>query len=308
MPSRPVLDRIAPDSFAAVIRAYMSSAKFQNYAPNTRIMWGRELALAELPPLGALPVAMVRPSLIQAFLDGYSGRPGKQMAALTALKQLERWAIVRDLLPSPITLGVEVERSDGGHVPWSDEHVALAEECARPELAMAITLGANTGQRGSDLVKMRWTDIEVYRGRPGINVVQVKTGRQLWVPMTQALQDAMTAWERSPGFILRRATGHPWTRADLSKAWERERQNNESLANLRAAGLVMHGLRATACVRLSRSGASTRQIADMVGMSEDMVGRYCRLSSQRENASAAIVHLEGTPREHVTNKWRKSKE
>jgi integrase len=305
MPSRPVPARIDRGSFAAVIRAYMTSPKFQGYARNTRVMWLRELTLAEIPPLGALPVAQIRPSLIQAFLDGYVGRPGKQMAALTALKQLERWAVVRDLLPNAITLGVEVEHSDGGHVPWTDEHVALAEEFARPDLARVVTMGANTGQRGSDLVKMRWGDIEEFRGRPGINVVQVKTKRKLWVPLTSTLQAAMAGWERAPGFILLRATGAPWTRADLSKAWERERQNNESLASLRAAGLVLHGLRAAACVRMSRSGASTRQIADMVGMSEAMVARYCRLSAQQENASAAIVHLEGTPREHVTNRWQK---
>jgi integrase len=184
MPSRPVSARIDRGSFAAVIRAYTSSPKFQGYARNTRIMWARELSLAEIPPLGALPVAQVRPSLIQAFLDGYVGRPGKQQAALTALKQLERWAVVRDLLPNAITLGVEVEHSDGGHVPWTDEHVAIAEEFARPDLARVITLGANTGQRGSDLVKMRWTDIEEFRGRPGINVVQVKTKRKLWVPLS----------------------------------------------------------------------------------------------------------------------------
>jgi integrase len=297
--------RIDRGSFAAVIRAYTSSPKFQTYARNTRVMWARELTLAEIPPLGALPVAQIRPSLIQAFLDGYAGRPGKQQAALTALKQLERWAVVRDLLPNAITLGVEVEHSDGGHVPWTDEHVAIAEEFARPDLARVITLGANTGQRGSDLVKMRWTDIEEFRGRPGIHVVQVKTKRKLWVPLTGTLQTAMATWERAPGFILLRASGGPWTRADLSKAWERERQNNESLASLRAAGLVLHGLRAAACVRMSRSGASTRQIADIIGMSEAMVARYCRLSAQQENASAAIVHLEGTPREHVTNRWQK---
>jgi integrase len=304
-PSRPALAKIDPGSFAAVIHTYVSSSKFQGYARNTRIMWLRELRLAELPPLGALPVAQIRPSLIQAFLDGYAGRPGKQQAALTALKQLERWAVVRDLLPNAITLGVEVEHSDGGHVPWTDEHVAIAEEFARPDLARVITLGANTGQRGSDLVKMRWTDIEEFRGRPGINVVQVKTKRKLWVPLTGTLQAAMATWERAPGFILLRSSGGPWTRADLSKTWERERENNTALKPLRDAGLVLHGLRAAACVRMSRSGASTRQISDMVGMSEAMVARYCRLSAQQENASAAIVHLEGTPREHVTNKWQK---
>lgn len=30
----------------------------------------------------------------------------------------------------------------------------------------------------------------------------------------------------------------------------------------------------------------------MVGMSEPIVGRYCRFSVQRENASAAVIHLE----------------
>jgi hypothetical protein len=60
---------------------------------------------------------------------------------------------------------------------------------------------------------------------------------------------------------------------------------------------VLHGLRATACVRLLRAGANTRQIADMVGMSEPIVGRYCRFSVQKENASAAVLHLDRTYRE-----------
>jgi integrase len=121
-------------------------------------------------------------------MDGMSDRPGKQTAALAALRQLERWAIVRDLLPQPITLGVEVGHSHNGHRPWSDEQVRLAETRARPELAKVVTLGANTGQRGSDLVKMRWTD---YKGRSGINVVQVKTGKEIWVPITHELATAM---------------------------------------------------------------------------------------------------------------------
>jgi integrase len=181
-------------------------------------------------------------------MDGMSDRPGKQAAALAALRQLERWAIVRDLLPQPITLGVEVGRSHDGHKPWTDEQVRLAEMHARPELARVITLAANTGQRGSDLVKMRWTDLEDYNGRTGINVTQLKTGRQIWVPITQELATAMAQWERRPGFILLRPTGIPWTRKALTWAWIVERDGNPALKPL--AGLVLHGLRATACVRL----------------------------------------------------------
>jgi integrase len=291
-PSRPFrAAKITDQCFAAVIRAFMASPKFQGYSPAKG--WGRELRLAERPDtLGAISINIIRPALVQAFMDGMSDRPGKQAAALAALRQLERWAIVRDLLPQPFTLGVEVGRSHDGHKPWADEQVQLAEAHARPELARVVTLAANTGQRGSDLVKMRWTDLEEYNGRTGINVSQLKTGRQIWVPITQELATAIAQWERRPGFILLRPTGIPWTRKALTWAWIVERDGNPALKPL--AGLVLHGLRATACVRLLRAGANTRQIADMVGMSEQIVGRYCRFSVQRENASAAVLHLDRT--------------
>ncbi len=288
--------KITDGCFAAVIRAFVASPKFQGYSPATREVWGRELRLAERPDtLGALSVNVMRPALVQAFMDGMADRPGKQAAALAALRQVERWAIVRDLLPQPITMGVEIGHSHDGHRPWTDEQVRLAETCARPELAKVVTLGANTGQRGSDLVKMRWSDFEIYNGRLGINVLQVKTGREIWVPITRELEAALAGWERRPGFVLLRPTGIPWTRKALTWAWIVERDTNPALKPL--AGLVLHGLRATACVRLLRAGANTRKIADMVGMSEPIVGRYCRFSVQRENASAAVLYLDRTSKQ-----------
>jgi len=285
--------KITDGVFAAVIRAYLTSPKFQGYAPATIDAWGRELKLAGRPDtLGSLSIYEVRPALVQAFLDGLTDRPAKQANAYTALKALEKWAIVRDLLPHPITTGVEVEGSDGGHVPWADEHVESAERLAREPLARVVTLAANTGQRGSDLVKMRWTDVEEYEGRLGVNVVQKKTGKKLWVPFTQPLLAAIEMWERRPGFILLDPKGRQWGRKAMTAAWTYERDNNASLRPLRDLGLVLHGLRATACVRLNRSGANSRQISDWIGMSEPMVQHYLRFSVQRENALAAVIHLD----------------
>jgi integrase len=203
----------------------------------------------------------------------------------------------------------------------------------RPHLARVITLAANTGQRGSDLVKMRWTDIEEVEGRPGINVTQVKTGLKLWVPFTSALQASISKWRsdnmvgaagngrssavgegdpsvtpdsRRPGrqpvmilptFILLKEDGHPFTRQQLSDQWLRERNTKPALAPLKEVGLVMHGLRGTAVVRLRRAGATIPQIGDMVGMSPLMVTRYCRYSIQRENALAAVHVLDRTAME-----------
>ena len=298
---------VTEDSFAALVRSYLGSPKFATYSDNTKRRWGFELSFASRPDcLGAILLQEIRPSLVQAFFDGLTDRPGKQASALAAFKELEKWAIVRDILPRQITLGVTIEESDGGHIPWSAEQVALAEQHARPDLARAVTLGANTGQRGSDLVRMGWTDIEPFGGIDGIALVQVKTRREVWVPITSPLAAAMAKWERRPGPFLTRLDGRPWTRDAISDAWSYERDHNPALAPLRAIGpdkdrpAVLHGLRGHACVVLLRAGANTRQIADCVGMSEPIVAKYTRHSIQRENASAAVYHLERAIRERRT--------
>jgi integrase len=289
---RPKLTQISDDSFAALIRAFMSSEKFTRYSEGTRDTWGRELRFAAREDvLGAVSLQAIRPALVQAFLDGLSGRPGKQAVAFSVLKQVEKYALVRDLVPRSFMQGVETERPQGGHLPWTDNDVAIAERHARADLARAVTLGANTGQRGSDLIRMCPTDIEIYNGVEGINVKQKKTGREVWVPITQPLAAAMKTWERRPGPFLTRLDGSAWDRRALTHAWGWEIESNPELAPLKAKGLVLHGLRGTACVRLRRAGAKTEQIADMVGMSGPMVARYCRLSLQKENALAAVHHL-----------------
>ena len=300
MPRAKPLQRSGPyiseNSFGALVRLFMSPAnpKWSGYTMATQTGWGSQLRFMSRPDtLGALSLDEIRPSLVQAYFDGISDRPGKAQQSLAALRQLEKWAIVRELLPRQITLGIEITRSTGGHIPWTDEQVAIAEANARPDMARAVTLAANTGQRGSDLVRMCWTDVEVYSGVRGINVVQMKTGRRVFVPILPALDAAMQTWQREPGPFLRRPDGRPWTRKDLTATWSWECGRNPALAEHRATPLVLHGLRGYACVRLRRAGASENQIASMVGMSVPMVGKYCRFSDQRENAIAAVHLLSG---------------
>jgi integrase len=276
-------------TFAALARDYQRSSKFGSYSRATQELWGRELDFACDPrALGAVPLDLIRPSLIQGYLDAWDDKPGKQAAALAAFHAIERWAIVRDLLPRSITLGVETGRPTGGHTPWSEQQVGMAELHARPDLARAVVLGANTGQRISDLVRMGPTDIETYKGRQGINVTQQKTGREIWVPISEKLAEIMATWERRPGPFLLRQDGSPWSSAHLTDAWAYEKIKNPALAEHRELGLVLHGLRGHCCVRLSRMGLTDHQISDLVGMSIPMVGRYTRLSTQRDNAIAAI--------------------
>ena len=291
--------RASPDSFASVINAYLASQKFQGLATTTKAGYRHYLVLAQ-SVLGKQNVEVIRPALVQGFLDGLAEMPAKQKCAQTALKSLERWAIVRDLLPRPITLGTEALGSEGGHKPWTAEQVALAERYAPQHLSRAITVASNTGQRGSDLVKMRWSDLETYDGRLGLNVTTKKVGLQLWIPLTNELSDALSAWGKKPGFILVKEDAQPWSRQQLSDQWLRWRSSDAAPESL--ADCTLHGLRATAIVRLRRAGVSTGLISSLVGLSENMVNRYCRFAVQKDNAIAAVIQLDGTTRERLRNK------
>jgi integrase len=269
----------------------LASDKFGRLSASTQRNYRAVLAIAERS-LGTLDVVELDSYFTQAFLDGMADRPGVQRVAHVAIKSVERWALVRRLLPRPISLGCEHVKSDGAREPWSDGEVALAEQHARPDLARTVTLAANTGQRIGDLVAMRWSAFRSYRGHEGVDIVQQKTGLKLWVPLTSELQSALATWPRESVFVIPTQFGGPRSRQSLSTAWARHRACNPALAPLEERKLSLHGLRATAVVRLRRAGVSAPLIADTVGMSTEMVTRYSRRSNQSDNAIAALEMLQ----------------
>lgn len=296
-PPRPKPHRIAESNFAAVIRDYLASNDFLvGLEPSSQALYRRILRLAERPDtLGSLSVHVIRPALVQAFLDGLAATPGNQKNARGVLSAVEKWALVRDRLPMPITRGTyTVETEDGGHEPWPDAWIDLALRQARPDLARVIMLGYHTGQRGSDIVHMRFSDIEEHGGHVGIMIKSTqKVGLRIWIPCDPELRTAIAGWERVPPFflVLNPNSGQPYTRANLSWHWNKERATNPHLAPLEEAGAVLHGLRANAVIRLRRRGATTMQISDMIGMHPQTVERYCRMADQVTNALAAVHHL-----------------
>jgi integrase len=283
---------IANGTFAQVIRAFQTSAKFKALEPTTQDNYARALRIAEAPDaLGGLPVELLRPSLIQAFLDGFADAPGSQKIARVALSSLESWAVVRDLLPRAIMTGVTVQAGGGGHEPWSFEQVAVAETYAGKGLDRVVSLAVHTGQRGSDIVRMRRSHIAAHGGRDGIRVVQQKTGRKLWVPFTSVIAHKISSWSRTDqDYLVTNVHGEPYNRPLLSVTWGHERDENTRLASL--AGLTLHGLRATAVVRARKDGLGDLQISNLYGMSEQMVARYSRLAAQVDMALAAVATIE----------------
>jgi integrase len=293
MRSRRGKGSIPPDSFAAVISDYIASDEFKGLRPGTRSNYLREYSVMQEPEvLGGYAAAEMKPAVVRQFLGGL-GSPGKQSIAKSSLLSLQRWALGYDRLPHPITTGISILGNDGGHKPWEDWQVALAEAHASVPMSRLITLAVNTGQRGGDCCAMQWSHIEIHAGHVGIRVIQQKTGVELWVPFTPELAVATAQWDRGGDYLIPHRRGGGFTRPQISVRWKRERDGNPALAPL--AGLKLHGLRSTAVVRLKRKGATVPDIEALVGMSNRMVSLYTRNSSQVANAIAAMARLTPTP-------------
>ena len=85
----------------------------------------------------------------------------------------------------------------------------------------------------------------------GINVIQQKTGKQLWVPLHANLRGALTSWDGSP--YVRTPKGGSYTPDGFRAAWTRL-MNGTPAGRIRKEGYTFHGLRASSVEKLREAG------------------------------------------------------
>jgi integrase len=179
------------------------------------------------------------------------------------------------------TAGVKAYKSKEIHT-WNEDEIATFEkrwpEGSRERLAFELLL--YTGQRGSDVHRMMWTDLV----EDTIRVAQRKTATKLTIPIHDALHRVLGMSNRGGATILITAYGQPFSVKGFG--------NMVSTA-IRDAGLPErckpHGLRKAAARRLAEAGCSASEIMAITGhktLAE--VERYTRAAEQERLARRAI--------------------
>jgi integrase len=268
-------------TFGAICDLYESSVSFSKLSEGTKDQYRRQLRIARAG-FGAFPVESMRPTLIREVVEGLGERPGRANNFLGVMRAVSAWAVARDYLPASLTAGVDPFPKEGGHRPWTEAQIAAAHEHLIGPVRRGIMLALYTGQRGSDVVRLGWTDID----EGGFRLTQRKTKREVWCPIVPELASEMAAWEKLPGPFLRQSDGRPYSRKLLSEHFAEARANIQALA-----GATIHGLRSTAVVRLRRAGLTTAQIQDVIGMSLAMIERYSRFADRKASGQAAVIKL-----------------
>lgn len=285
-----IVGPIPTDTIGALIDAYETGWPVlpRKLAPSTQEQYRRHLRIVR-EAWGNLPSDQLRPSHVQALIERIGReKPGTANNVLDALRAMCRWATgPRELLGRDPTHGVQRFEKGRGHLPWTPEQLAFADECLTGAMRRAFFLGRYTGQRASDLVRMGWNDIE----DGGLCLRQKKTGVRPWCPIVSELKAEMATWEKRPGPFLTqesgKGAGKPFTTNQLWKELDKLRAAHPELE-----GVVWHGLRANATISLRQAGITALQISDMVGMSVETVELYCRHADRKTGGQNVLRLLE----------------
>jgi len=165
--------------------------------------------------------------------------------------------------PNPTTGVLRVKPKAVHHKRWPLHVISMVYEAANRVIKLAIYLLLYTGQRESDVIKMKWTDIAERGGVRMIHVVQQKTGTKVWLPLHPKLGALLDETPHVGEYILNTNRLEPFvTTSSLSNtiknALKKSRINDWK-------SYTAHGLRASAACELLEAGNDITTVASITG-------------------------------------------
>jgi integrase len=277
-------ERTIPGTLRALAVSYFASSAFRTTRPSTQYTY-RNIIDRLCAEHGDKRVALLQREHVIKLLAARAHTPGTANALRRSLRALMQHAVeigMRADDPTRDVRKVPTAKGDGYH-SWTEGEIEQFERHhpvgSRARLAFALLL--YTGQRRSDVVRMG----RQHLSDNAICVRQVKTGREVWVPVHEALAPILATAATNLTFLLT-DQGKPYTAAGFGN-WFRDQ--------CRAAGLhgcSAHGLRKAAARRLAEAGCSTHEIAAITGhASLKEVARYTEAVDRRRLAQSAMAKV-----------------
>ncbi len=269
-----------PNSFKDVVKRYMASPDYVDLRDSSKRLYKTYLnQLVEV--FGGTDIAAIRRVHVRAYRDKISHKRGAANTSVLVMKVVMVWAMDADMIIANPALGIKSLKI-GSYKAWPESLIERFIANAPEDLGRAVAFALYTAQRKGDVLKARWSDIE----DGGINFIQQKTGRHIWVPIHPDLQEILNATPRRGVMILTTKTGRPWTISNFKNAFGR------ACKRLDVGGYVFHGLRKSAASRLAEAGCTTEQIKAVTGHESDhMAAYYARGAEQKKLAKAALKKL-----------------
>lgn len=271
------------DSVARLIEAWQASPQWSEMSKRTRQEWAR-LCRIILDAWADVSVSAIEPKHVLVLQDSLAARPATANNLIRCLSSAMGWSVPRGWRLDNPCREVKLLKTGDGYAPWPWEVIEASKADLPPYLWNAVALALYTGQRISDVLRMRWSAINV----SGLMAVkQGKTGKELMIPLHRDLKAVLDNVERRAVTILTTLNGTPWTENGFQATWRKHKP-----VIVREHGLVFHGLRKSAVVTLLECGCTDAEVAAITGQSRQMVEHYARKVNQEHLARSAILRWE----------------
>lgn len=284
--------KTAPGSMAALAAEWYQSPGFLRLTEGSQRTYRRHLERF-LSDHGTKRVAAVEAHHLLRILD----RKAETPAAANALRNVLRLVLQHGFergwrADNPMRDVRRLRYEKKPFATWSEDDIAVFEarwpSGTRARLALYLLL--YTGQRRSDVIRMGPQHV---RGGH-IVITQQKTRVVPAIPIHGDLRGELATLKGDHLAFLMTERGAPFASGNAFYNWFMDCAAKAGIP----PGLSPHGLRKATCCRLAEAGASTHQIAAIVGMSLRMVEHYTKEVNQRRLAAAAVVNLGRPPKEH----------
>jgi integrase len=154
-------------------------------------------------------------------------------------------------------------------------------ECAGPELQPILIIALNTGMRKSEILSLRWQDVDFIRGF--ILIEDSKSGKSRKLPMNTAVFEALKGLQRRSDYIF----FNPETETHIKGV---TRLFAAALKAAKISGVRLHDLRHTAATKMVEAGVDLVTVSKILGHSSiQMTMRYAHPTP--ENMRVAMEKL-----------------
>ena len=248
-----------------------------------------------LCPFFVGPIASIRRVDVQRFITKRSPEVSAHSVQkeLNILKHLLRLAVEWEIVPINVSQGVKAPRVPAGRVRYLQPGELRAVLEASPDwLRPIVVLAACTGMRRSELLGLRWLDVDLSHNR--VMLVQTKNGEGRVVCLNETAKAAIAempfaAETRSTDLLFGPLTGE-----QVSMAFAR------ACKRVKISDFRFHDLRHTAASWLRMQGADIHTVALLLGHKDlRMSARYQHLSPAfLGEAVARLDSVFDLPRHH----------
>jgi integrase len=281
-----VQPRPSLDYLSGLIAKYLAHPDYLKLGDRTRADLSLHLGFVRTSigdmPLEAMKSDGARKALLN-WRDGFAKNARTADHRVDALARVLAWAKARGDIPqNPLEKWPRLYSADRAAVIWTKPLLIKLLKSADPEFRRAVLLGAFTGLRLADLVRLTWSQV----GKDAITVPTRKSNGQTVsiIPITPKARAILNQiGRREVGAVLVHTRGDPWTGWGLQTAMQRRK------AALGIKDVRLHDLRGTAATNFIRAGLPLQDVASIMGWTTKQVEQIARRYVTGEALAAGML-------------------